>query len=39
MDVVAERVNFPRYGGHQVKPERSFRPEVSNEPKAEEVFS
>jgi hypothetical protein len=31
-------VNFPRFGGHQVKPEVTFRLEVSNESQAQEVY-
>lgn len=30
-------LNFPRFGGHQVKPEVTFRLEVSNESQAQEV--
>jgi hypothetical protein len=33
------RVNFPRFGGHPVKPEGNFRREVFNEPEEKEVFS
>jgi hypothetical protein len=33
------QLNFPQLGGHQDKPEGSFRPEVFNEPETEEVLS
>jgi hypothetical protein len=33
------RLNFPRFSGHPVKPEGNFRREVSNEPEEKEVFS
>ena len=32
-------VKFPRLGGHQVKPERDFRQEVSNEREAETLYT
>lgn len=32
-------VNFPRFDGHQVKPEGRFGQEVSDESKAQGVFA